>query len=457
MRVLKKYKYKSTVITHILIFLVLILSVLETAGTIRKSMSLKLPSSIGYLADGSFDLSGDNLHKLQKHIESSGNTPEYFILYKEHCLISTINTMVSRDEMKNISTATYLSNIDDKAYFSTEILATDKNGMKLVITKKIFKKQRRLFLAISFAFNFIILGFIVLCFIYFSNNEKRIRKSLDTLNEESRKISSGELKNKINQDSLGNSEINDILSSLEAIRVSINAHKENSRLSVMAMAHDLRTPVSVIKGYTEALSDQIITSKKEKDEALSIIDLKTAELESMISRLIDYEQIEESKYNSNMQDINLKNFINQFRNDFEPAITVFKRNININENISDNTSIRGNIALTQQMLENIFTNALRYTSSGDTITISVSESENDVEISISDTGVGIPEEHLDKIFNLFYRASPSRQEAGMGLGLAVAKEIADFHGWKITAKSKEGEGSIFSINIPKDTKENSSC
>lgn len=449
MRVTFFSKYKTTLIPYSLIILVLALSVFETIGTIRKGISLKLPSSITYLADGSFDLGKENLQKLQKHIECSTSTTEYFIIYKGHCLISTIGTMPAKGDMQQISIASYLSNIDSKAYFSTEILAADKNGLNLVITKKIFKDSRKKFLTISFIINFITLSFIVLSCLYFIRNEKKIKKSLETLNEESKKITSGELQNKIKQDSLGNAEINDILNSLEAIRMNINAHKENSRLSVMAMAHDLRTPVSVIKGYTEALYDQILTSKKDKDEALAIIDLKTAELESMISRLIDYEQLEDKKYDSVLNEILIKDFVNQFKKDFEPAITVFKREIIINDNSSDNTKIKGNIQLIQQMLENIFTNALRYTSTGDTISISVDENEENIEISISDTGVGIPEEHLDKIFNLFYRASPSRQEAGMGLGLAIAKEICDFHGWTIKAVSKEGKGSTFTITIPK--------
>jgi signal transduction histidine kinase len=109
--------------------------------------------------------------------------------------------------------------------------------------------------------------------------------------------------------------------------------------------------------------------------------------------------------------------------------------------------------LFQRALENLFSNALRYTKEADRISISAAATDTALKIEIGDTGCGIAEKDQKHIFDLFYRGSNSRREEGMGIGLSVVKNIVDTHGWAIALESKQGHGSLFTITIPLDKTE----
>ena len=102
------------------------------------------------------------------------------------------------------------------------------------------------------------------------------------------------------------------------------------------------------------------------------------------------------------------------------------------------------------MLINLLDNALRYTSSGGTVTVSIEEVGNTVVIAVQDTGPGIAPEHLPHLFERFYRAESARdrESGGVGLGLAIVKEIAEAHGGTVRVASEVGKGSVFTVTLP---------
>ena len=103
----------------------------------------------------------------------------------------------------------------------------------------------------------------------------------------------------------------------------------------------------------------------------------------------------------------------------------------------------------QRMLTNLLDNAIKYTPAGGRVTVSVQgDSDGAVVLSVSDTGLGIPEEDLARIFERFYRGDQSRSEPGTGLGLSLARAIARAHGGDITVESHPGEGSTFRVTLP---------
>jgi signal transduction histidine kinase len=104
--------------------------------------------------------------------------------------------------------------------------------------------------------------------------------------------------------------------------------------------------------------------------------------------------------------------------------------------------------LAQRALENIVNNAIRYTPDGSRISLNAALVDKAVRLTVSDNGPGIDAADLPHIFEMFYRGSSSRREQGMGLGLAVAKWVADCHGWSITATPEEGQGVCFAITMP---------
>ena len=101
---------------------------------------------------------------------------------------------------------------------------------------------------------------------------------------------------------------------------------------------------------------------------------------------------------------------------------------------------------------NLLSNALRYTDSGGTVSLSAKTDEEQVQFAVSDTGRGIPERYLPRIFDRFFRAPGQETESGIGLGLAIVKEIVEAHGGAVSAESREGEGSTFRFTLPRADK-----
>jgi signal transduction histidine kinase len=216
----------------------------------------------------------------------------------------------------------------------------------------------------------------------------------------------------------------------------------------MGISHDLRTPIAIIRGYAEALSDGIIKSKAEKEKAIKLIKTKISQLENMINTLINFVKLENSDIRKTLVPKSINKLITNFAKEAESTMSVFKRKIIHNIDISKDYLIPLDEQLVNRVFENLLSNALRYTSEDDEIRIIAHDSDDTLMIKFCDTGIGIAESDLANIFDLFYRASNSRREEGMGIGLSVVKNIIETHGWKIDVESEKGKGSCFTIFIP---------
>lgn len=254
-----------------------------------------------------------------------------------------------------------------------------------------------------------------------------------------------------------NDDLEDVSSTLEYLESLKNTLKEtkNSRARfIMGVSHDLRTPIAVIKGYTEAMHDGMLEDTEERNNALDIISVKISQLESMINTLINYERLESKGWHEKLNPTLIKRFLTAFAKNAAATGTIFKKNVTYSIEISDTLKINMNEQLAQRAFENIFSNALRYTENDGNIHISATETIDDVLLQISDSGCGIEEKDLKNIFEIFYRASNSRREEGMGIGLAVVKNIMEIHEWEIKVTSKLNVGTSFIIKMPKKPKTN---
>ena len=231
------------------------------------------------------------------------------------------------------------------------------------------------------------------------------------------------------------------------MRKALKENLERRSRFIMGISHDLRTPVALIKGYSEAVSDGIVNSIDDIKKSISIINTKAGLLESMINDLINYIKIDNTEWKKTLRPVELKSFLKDFATNMEGAAELYKRKISSSIEIEEQQVLMDKNLFTRA-LENIYGNALRYTNDGDSISLEAKKNPlGKTEISISDTGVGIPEEDLEKVFELFFRASNSRRENGMGIGLSVVKSIIDSHGWSINVKSKPNQGTTFTITL----------
>ena len=277
---------------------------------------------------------------------------------------------------------------------------------------------------------------------------KSVSNSIEIIQKATQKIANGELDTKIEISGRRNSnEILLLTEDLERMRKALKENLERRSRFIMGISHDLRTPVALIKGYSEAVSDGIVNSIGDIKKSVSIINTKAGQLESMINDLINYVKMDNTEWKKTLRPVELKSFLSDFAANMECTAELYKRKISSSIQIEEQQVLMDKNLFTRA-LENIYGNALRYTKAGDSISLEAKkDSIGKTEISISDTGVGIPEEDLEKVFELFFRASNSRRENGMGIGLSVVKSIIDSHGWSINVKSKPNIGTTFTITL----------
>lgn len=233
--------------------------------------------------------------------------------------------------------------------------------------------------------------------------------------------------------------------------------KELDRLKSDLLAnvsHELRTPLTSIKGYTEYILEGklgAVTQKQEK--GLGVVQRNLERLSKLINALLDYSLMDADRMVLTVKPFNLKLLSKQIVVNLGSELE--RRNLHFQIEMPDDLPlVVGDKEKIYQVLENLTINAIKFTESGGKITISAVPESNDnqlwVKIGVNDTGVGIPEPAMHRIFDRFYQvdASSKRKYGGMGLGLAIAKSIVDAHKGKIRVESKVGTGTTFTIHLP---------
>ena len=233
------------------------------------------------------------------------------------------------------------------------------------------------------------------------------------------------------------------------MRISLVEAQNQKTKFIMGISHDLRTPVAVIKGYTEAITDGVISGDEIKN-ATDLITTKAKQLETMIDTLISFTRLNSTEIRQAMKTQSITSFISEITREEATIGNVFKRNIVVKVDFEKEVLVPFDKQLVTRVFENLFNNALRYTRDNDTITLEayIDNEKRNVIYKIEDTGIGIEEKDLNNIFELFYRGTNSRLEEGMGIGLSVVKNIIETHQWKIKVESRKDQGTCFTIEIP---------
>lgn len=214
------------------------------------------------------------------------------------------------------------------------------------------------------------------------------------------------------------------------------------------ISHDLRTPLTLIQGYSEAILDDVVNNKEDQHKYLKLINNKITSLTRLTDDLFELSQLESRHKKFNFDLVNISTLMlkieNKYRYDVENAGLTFiiegPKNLDVFINIDTRQF--------ERVFSNLIYNAIKYTNSGK-ITVSCNINNDKALFKISDTGCGIPEQDLPYIFERFYITSKSRNSSlkSSGLGLAIAKEIMEYHGGEIWAESTLNQGSSFCFTI----------
>lgn len=219
---------------------------------------------------------------------------------------------------------------------------------------------------------------------------------------------------------------------------------------VANVSHELKTPITLIKGFLETLQMGAVNKKKERDEFLSIIQRHANRLDAIIEDLLILSTIEQ-KDDTHLIETSLEslNGIIQKAMAFCEKKATQKDSV-ITFHSSENIVAKMNASLIEQAIINLIDNAIKYSPQKSHITVSLSQKEGCEVITVSDQGCGIAKKHHAHLFERFYRVDKarSREQGGTGLGLAIVNHIAKAHNGVVSVKSEENKGSQFSIHLP---------
>ena len=246
----------------------------------------------------------------------------------------------------------------------------------------------------------------------------------------------------------GNRQIGSLLVINDVTRL---RHLENVRRDFVAnVSHEIKTPLTAIQGFVETLLHVNGQSRREQERFLGIILKHVNRLNAILEDLLVLSRMEQEKGPSSIQLVNsrIKDVIQTAVQICQPKATA--KNIDIDINVADHINANLDATLLEQALVNLIDNAVKYSDEGSRVRITVESSTKEVSIKISDRGSGIPQNHLPRLFERFYRVDKarSRKLGGTGLGLAIVKHIVLAHGGHIGVESTLGEGSTFIIQLP---------
>ncbi|WP_124101362.1 ATP-binding protein [Ruminococcus sp. Marseille-P6503] len=209
-------------------------------------------------------------------------------------------------------------------------------------------------------------------------------------------------------------------------------------------SHELRTPMSVILAQCEYILEQP-RSNEEYAEAFTVIQRQGRKMSRLIEDMLCFARMEQNEKSYPLEKLDLTELVNDVCSDMS---LIRDKNITLKRRVRSDVFVSGNRMLLTRLLTNLISNAYRYGRENGEIIVTLDMNE-EILLQVEDNGIGIPEDQQKKIFERFYRADQSRNTEGTGLGLAMVKDIADYHGGNVEVSSKTGTGSIFSVRFPR--------
>lgn len=276
---------------------------------------------------------------------------------------------------------------------------------------------------------------------------RSLDESLARLQVATRRIADGDLDFALTLD--GTDRIASLTRSFDQMRCQLKEQLDRSSRFLMGISHDLKTPLSSISGYVDAIRDGYADTPERLQRYAEILQAKTHLLEARISALIDYAKQETREWKLTLEATPLAAFLHDFAQHAEPDAVAHGHTFISDIAVDEKTLVTMDGDMVFRALENLVDNGFRHSEPGSRVYLASSETAAAISIRIENTGSFIPEEALPRVFDPLYRAQNSRQAKGFGLGLAVVKSVITSHGWSIRAHSERGASTVFEIVIPK--------
>lgn len=377
-----------------------------------------------------------------------------------------------------------VSNLGDEILFQSRSLVLEMNSTSLV--KNSFKDRGKIIniIAVNSSYipnridvglemrdfanklviEYIAIAIIISIIIIFLTNlilssivYKKLISPLEILSNGAEQIKDGNLDFKINYNE--DDEFGKVCSDFDEMRKrlkgSIEAqikYEEDRKQMVAGISHDLRTPLTVIKGYAEGIRDGVANTEEKKEKYLNIIYKKACDMDSLVDSLFLFSKLDTGYFPFEFVQINIIDYIKKFYSLVKDEFYSNGLEIKLYDSSIHNAIVNIDIKEMDRVLLNVLENSVKYKKEViGKAEIKLFEDNKYVIIDIKDNGIGVKKEELDNLFISFYRCDPSRSNSskGSGLGLAIAKEIVKGHNGEILAYSDNDDGLGIKIKLPK--------
>ena len=290
------------------------------------------------------------------------------------------------------------------------------------------------FLGVAFA---ILTGFLL---------SRRALKPIDALTGTAHSISSSDLSRRV-EVSPADDELSRLAITFNEMIERLQASFEKQNRFVSDASHELRTPIAVIKGYADLIDQWAKDDPQILEESVAAIRKEANGMTALVEELLFLARGANEKLKPQKENFQASSLLHEVVEESR----LVAPNHRFEEMVPENLQIYADRKLLKQALRALIENAIKYTSDNGTIRLAASDDANGVKIRVTDTGIGIPENELQKIFDRFYRVDEdrSREKGGSGLGLSIVKWIVDAHRGTIMVESEKGKGTSVSIHLSK--------
>ena len=248
----------------------------------------------------------------------------------------------------------------------------------------------------------------------------------------------------------GPREVRELTRTFNAMTARVRSSQTSQRNFVANVSHELKTPLTSIQGFAQAILDGTANTPEAQKQAAEIIYDESGRMHRMVLDLLDLARLDAGTADLKMEPVDMRVLLNSIVEKF--SLQAQKSGIDL---VQDSTPEYPTLIADGDRLAQVFTNlvdnALRHTPAGGRVSLQTHSTQNEMEIHIADTGTGISADAIPHIFERFYQADPSRpggEKHGAGLGLAIVHEIIAAHSGRITVRSQEGLGTTFTVHLP---------
>ena len=305
---------------------------------------------------------------------------------------------------------------------------------------------------IAFGFILFFTAVILVVWLY-----RSILRPLNTLKKAMNEVQSGNLDFSVQGDP--EDEIGQLCEDFEEMRIHLKEliqvrmqYEQDMKDMLSNISHDLKTPLTAIKGYSEGLLDGVADSEEKRDKYLRTIYTKASDMSALVDELSVYTKLDCNTVPSHFEPINVNGYFEDCMDEISLDLEVKHIELTCQMDVDPSVRVVADAEQIKRVVNNIINNAVKYLDKEQgRIQIRIKELGDFVQIEIEDNGTGISEEDLPNIFERFYRADASRnsRKGGSGLGLAIAKKIISEHGGEIWATSTEGQGTTIYFTLRK--------